>query len=45
MNKISTPTQLQIDNCALFGWEYLDDGLFSKGDLLGYFTPMGFIKE
>lgn len=39
------PTQKQIENCAGMGWQYLGDGLFAKGDLLGWFTENGFYKE
>lgn len=43
---INNPTNKQISNSQLLGWEYLGDGLFTKGDLLGYFTQDGrFMKE
>jgi hypothetical protein len=42
---IQEPTQKQINNCILAGWEYLGDGLFAKDDVLGYFTKEGFKKS
>lgn len=39
------PTQLQIRNAYFMGWVYLGDGLFTRDELLGYFTETGFIKE
>ena len=38
------PSPFRIDNCERWGWEYLGDGLFSKGDLVGWFTDNGFKK-
>lgn len=42
---IIKPTQKQIINCELTGWEYLGDGLFAKDDILGYFTDKGFVRD
>jgi len=39
------PTAQRINNCALCGWEYLGDGVFAKGELLGWFTTRGFKKQ
>lgn len=38
------PTPQQLQNCKDFGWLYLEDGIFCKGDILGYFTAEGFFK-
>ncbi len=43
--EVLMPTDTQINNALCFGWEYLGDGLFSKGDDVGYFTMKGFKKE
>lgn len=39
------PTKEQLENCALMNWTYIGDGLFTKGDFIGYFTDSGFVKE
>jgi len=39
------PTVKQLGLCAMMGWEYIGDGLFTRGDLVGYFTAEGFKKE
>jgi hypothetical protein len=41
---VITPTDKQIQNCELMGWEYLGEGLFCRGDEMGYFTAEGFEK-
>lgn len=39
------PTDRQIERCKLMGWDYMGDGLFECGSLMGYFTETGkFIK-
>lgn len=37
------PTQQQLERCELMGWEYLGDGLFSKGEKIGLFTESEWI--
>lgn len=32
------PTPIRIKNAASMGWEYLGDGLFSRGEQLGGWT-------
>jgi len=39
------PTAKKIQCCAEMGWDYLGDGLFTNGDLIGWFTEKGFHKE
>jgi len=39
------PTPIKIENCKSMGWEYMGKGEFLKGDLMGYFTKNGFVKE
>lgn len=39
------PTHKQLECCDLWGWKYIGDGLFGRGELIGYFTDKGFIKE
>jgi len=39
------PNSDQLRNAQSMGWEYLGDGLFSKGDLMGWFYVGGFWKE
>lgn len=39
------PTPKKIENCQSMGWEYMGGGEFLKGDLIGYFTKNGFVKE
>lgn len=40
------PTETQLENCLSFGWVYLNDGIFSRGESIGYFTKdRGFQKE
>ncbi len=38
------PTNEQIESCINWGWEYLQDGIFLKGDIVGYYTVGGFEK-
>lgn len=40
-----TPTTTQLNNCERWGWDYLGDGIFTKGEWLGYFTKQGFKKR
>lgn len=43
---IVNPTEQMIKNCAAMGWVYCGDGLFEKGDMIGWFTQsFGFQKE
>jgi hypothetical protein len=39
--EITLPTPKQLENTTISGWEYLEDGLFVKGDVMGYFTEDG----
>ena len=39
------PTPEQIENAALMGFEYIGDGIFIRGDEIGYFTERGFVRE
>lgn len=39
------PTAKQMGRCAMMGWAYIGDGLFTRGDQIGYFTAEGFVKE
>ena len=43
-NKTEKPTADQIRNCKSMGWEYIGDGLFIKGDVIGYFVNRNFVK-
>lgn len=38
------PTEKQLKACEGMNWEYIGDGLFIKGDLVGWFTENGFMK-
>tara|TARA_Y100000310_G_C20650554_1_gene799167 strand:+ start:1795 stop:1935 length:141 start_codon:yes stop_codon:yes gene_type:complete len=38
------PSEEQLHNCELMGWEYIGDGLFAKGEAIGYFTIAGWVK-
>lgn len=38
------PSDEQIESCVSWGWEYLEDGIFLKGDIVGYYTLDGFEK-
>lgn len=42
---MNLPTEKQIEHCAGMGWRYIGDGLFARGDVVGYFTDQGFKKE
>lgn len=44
MPDLVLPNANQLRNCASSGWDYLGDGLFAKGDHMGYFTERGFRK-
>lgn len=35
--RLQIPTEKQIINSGNMGWEYIGDGLFAKGEELGYF--------
>jgi hypothetical protein len=35
------PTDDQIENAELMGWVYHGDGIFSRGDRLGWYTVDG----
>lgn len=35
--KLQIPTAKQIKNSGNMGWEYIGEGLFAKGEELGYF--------
>lgn len=39
------PTPKQIEICSACEWEYLGDGIFAKGETMGWFTDSGFVKE
>lgn len=39
------PTPEQIENCRLFGWQYLEDGYFQRDQELGWFTKFGFVRD
>lgn len=39
------PSQKQIDNAEMMGWEYVGDGLFGRGHLIGFYTSEGFKVE
>lgn len=39
------PSEKQIENCESAGWEYLGNGLFAKGELIGWFTDNGWHYE
>lgn len=39
------PTPDQIENSKALGWEYVGDGYFVKGDMMGYFVEKQFFKE
>lgn len=46
MPDLVMPTAERIENCALCGWQYLGDGMFCKGDWIGYFSEQrGFVKR
>lgn len=45
MTDLVMPTEKMVQNCASMGWEYLGDGLFGKGDVIGWFTSEGFQKK
>jgi len=40
-----TPSNQQIERCAMMNWEYMGMGLFSRGEQMGWFTDKGFFKE
>ena len=42
MPDLVLPKSSQIENALSMGWEYLGDGIFAKGEDLGYFTRRGF---
>jgi hypothetical protein len=45
MNEINkTPNPKMLRNCKAMGWEYLGDGIFAKGDVIGYFVERNFVK-
>lgn len=39
------PTDTQIENAYLMGWQYLGDGIFIRGDQMGWFTDHGFQQD
>lgn len=39
------PTRQQIELAALMKWVYIGDGLFGRGEEIGYYTHSGFRKE
>ena len=45
MPDLVMPTSQRIANCEACGWEYLGEGLFGKGNVIGYFTDKGFVKQ
>jgi len=42
---MTKPTQTQIDRCASMGWHHDGEGIFTRGQEIGYFTADGFVKE
>lgn len=44
---ILIPTDEQLINSELMGWEHLGEGLFENKEIgmMGYFSPRGFEKE
>lgn len=40
----TTPNENMLRNCKAMGWEYLGDGVFAKGDFIGYFVDRNFVK-
>ena len=41
----NSPTDKQINNSELMGWTYEGEGIFFRGEQIGYFTVSGFRKE
>lgn len=39
---MTEPTQDQIKNCKVSGWHYDGDGLFTRGDDIGWFEGRQF---
>ncbi len=37
------PTPVQKENAGFMGWQYLGDGMFSRGDDLGGYTNAGWV--
>jgi len=42
MPDLVMPKPQRIINAESMGWQYLGDGIFAKGDELGYFSRTGF---
>ena len=40
-NIITSPNNILITNASDFGWEYIGDGYFTRGDHIGFFTAGG----
>jgi hypothetical protein len=40
-NNIILPISIVISNASGFGWEYIGDGYFTRGDHIGFFTTGG----
>lgn len=38
-------TSSQIEKAAFMGWIYEGQGLFSRGEDIGWFTESGFVRE
>jgi len=38
------PTDVQRERASLMGWSYLGDGLFGRGDFIGWFEGRFFVK-
>lgn len=39
------PSESQLEKCKALGWEYLGDGIFVKGERMGWFEGRSFQKE
>ncbi len=41
---MTMPTPQQIEFCEVSGWDYLGDGIFARGEQIGWFEGREFKK-